>query len=193
MEEKRSGFNWKKLGYWAVGIILFLFAFTWTGEHVDDFLRWKDERAARAFDAALAADREKLKQMEMADTYGATTPEGTIEFIITALEKGDIELASKYYYVLDQEKAKASFEKQLSEKGKLDITTTYFGNLLDGKKECNDEESVCVFENEYTRSEDEMILLPGAKEPILFVKGSKGRESGSLELNLYTGIWKQKY
>ena len=189
MEEKR-GFNWKKLAYWVGGAVLFLFAFTWTGEHVDDFLRWKDERAARAFDAALEADREKLKQMEMADTYGATTPEGTIELIIAALEKDDIELAAKYYYVLDQEKARASFEKQHSEKGSLDIAITFFKDLLRGTKGCNEKGDGCTFYYEYTTTEDQHVNLPNNPDPYLIPKGSKERESGDFSLNVYTGVWK---
>src|SRR3989338_7540781 len=191
-EEKRSGFNWKKLGYWVAGIVLFLFAFTWTGEHVDDFLRWKDERAARAFDAALAADREKLKQMEMADTYGATTPEGTIELIIAALEKDDTELASKYYYVLDQEKAKESFEKQLSEKGNLDIALTFFKDLLRGTKGCNEKGDGCTFRFKYTTEEDEYINLPNNPTSQLLAKGSLDTKANDFDLNFYTGVWKAR-
>ena len=189
MEEKK-GFRWKKLGYWVGGVVLFLFAFVWLGEHVDDFLRWKDERAARAFDAALAADREQLKQMEMADTYGAPTPEGTIELIIAALEKGDIELASKYYYVLDQEKAKASFENQLSEKGNLDIAVTFFKDLLRGTKGCNEKGDGCTLEYEFLTTEDEYIPLINNPVPQFLPKGSKQRKANDFELNQYTGVWK---
>jgi len=38
----------------------------------------------------------------MEDTYGGETPEETLELFISALEKGDVELASKYF-VLDKQ------------------------------------------------------------------------------------------
>ena len=38
-----------------------------------------------------------LKKLYENDTYGGATPEETIALFIDALEKGDIELASKYY------------------------------------------------------------------------------------------------
>jgi len=33
----------------------------------------------------------------MADTYGSSTPQGTLQMYISAVEKGDYELASKYF------------------------------------------------------------------------------------------------
>ena len=40
----------------------------------------------------------------MEDTYGSTTPEGTLQMFIDALEKNDIDLAVKYVFVDDREK-----------------------------------------------------------------------------------------
>lgn len=62
---------------------------------------------------------EDLKQQYENDTYGGKTPEETLQLFISALEKGDIDLASKYF-VLD---------KQEEWRGKLTEITNK--NLLD--------------------------------------------------------------
>jgi hypothetical protein len=181
---------WKKISI-GLGIVVLLWAaFIYVGEHMDDIVRWKMDRDARAFDAIIASEKEKLRQMEMADTYGSTTPEETVELIILALEKGDIDLASKYYYVLDQEKAKASFEKQLAEKGNLDTAIIFYKDLLRGTKGCNEQGDGCTLEFEFIREKEETVLFPGANEPTVFPKGSAGIGGNDFELNVFNGIWK---
>jgi hypothetical protein len=184
---------WVKRGAYAVlGIVLFLFAFVWLGEHVDDFIRWKIDREARAYEALVEADRQKLIALEKADTYGSTTPEGTIELIISALEKGDVELASKYYYVLDQEKALAGFKKQQSENGNLNVAITFFKDILRGEKKCNEENDGCTFSFEYLTTEDEYVTLANNPEQFFVPRGSKERKSGDFSLNTQTGLWKSE-
>ncbi|MEK7091942.1 MAG: hypothetical protein AAB900_03060 [Patescibacteria group bacterium] len=46
---------------------------------------------------------ENLKEAYRQDTYGATTPEGTLKLFIEAFQKGDVDLASKYFVVEKQE------------------------------------------------------------------------------------------
>jgi hypothetical protein len=55
------------------------------------------------------------------DTYGGKTPEETLVMFIDALEKGDIELASKYF-VLDDNLSRQKWEdglKQAQEEGRI--------------------------------------------------------------------------
>src|SRR3989344_4272535 len=47
---------------------------------------------------------ELLQKAYKNDTYGGNTPEETLELFRTALEKGDIELASKYFVIEKQKK-----------------------------------------------------------------------------------------
>ncbi len=192
--ENSVGKKWLKRGVYSVaGVVLFLYAFVWFGNHTDDILRWKVDRDSRAYSAMLQAERDQLKAMEMADTYGSTTPEGTAELILAALEKNDLVLASKYYYVLDQEKALASFKKQEAEKGNLNIAISFFKDILGGKKKCNEDGDGCSLSYEYLREQDEYIQLPGADKPFLFEKGSKSTKSHSFELNKYKNIWKAEF
>lgn len=193
--KETQGKTWlKRAGYALGGTIAAWALFVWFGNYVaEDLARAIADRRARAFDAAIAAEKERLKRMEMADTAGGATPEETVRMIIAALEDGDIVRASTYYYVLDQEKARESFAKQFSEKKDLSASVSYFKNILDGEKECDEKTTICVFTKEYVRDTDEWLLLPGAAEPVLFSRGSKGRETGSFVLNQYTGVWKIKY
>lgn len=55
--------------------------------------------------------QNKLEQPYKEDTYGGKTPEETWGMFLDALKKGDIELASKYYDVGHQEKAKETILK----------------------------------------------------------------------------------
>lgn len=49
---------------------------------------------------------ENYKDILRKDTYGGNTPEETLAFFINALEKEDVELASKYFYLNTDEKSK---------------------------------------------------------------------------------------
>ncbi len=166
-------FNWKKITYWTLGVVLAWALFIYVGEHMDSIIQWKVDRESQAVDAAIRADEAKLAAMERVDTYGATTPEGTITLIIAALEKGDIDLASKYYYVLDQDKAKAMYSNLAKKENSLQKSVDFFKRILGGQKKCNKNSNICVFENE--------------------VAVTKDIESKTFELNSYTGVWKVKY
>lgn len=187
----------KKMPLWAKrtlyslsGVLLLLIGIIWFGLYIPDIMRWKMDREAVRYEEKLESERQQLAAMQMADTYGSTTPEGTVALIIAALEAGDTVLASKYYYVLDQEKALASFNKQRAEKGNLDIAITFFKDLLRGTKGCNKEGDGCTLRYEYLSEKDELVQLPGTKTPMLFEKGSKSTKANDLQRNQYTGIWK---
>lgn len=61
---------------------------------------WKEVDDADLFAVKMA----ELKKMQEADTFGGTTPYETLEMYISALEKGDYALASKYFVIENQEK-----------------------------------------------------------------------------------------
>ncbi|MDP3726134.1 MAG: hypothetical protein Q8R36_02965 [bacterium] len=73
-----------------------------------------------------------LEEEYRSDTYGGATPEETLALFITALEAGDIELASKYFLPDDREEIKSYFqtireqnewEKVLNDARNLKLTT----------------------------------------------------------------------
>ena len=60
-------------------------------------------------EALKKAEQEDYKRA-MADTYGGKTPQETLQMYIDAVEKGDYELASKYFIGDNQEKELRSFD-----------------------------------------------------------------------------------
>lgn len=69
---------------------------------------------AAKFEKELADKKAKIA----ADTYGGKTPQETLDMFIAAVEKGDYELASKYFVVERQEKELK--ELQISERKNID-------------------------------------------------------------------------
>jgi fructose-specific component phosphotransferase system IIB-like protein len=170
--------------------ILILMAYTWLGLHAMDIYMWSQERAAIAYDKEILASQEKLAQLERSDTYGSTTPEGTLLLLIDALAHNDPVLASKYYYVLDQETALKDYQAMLAKDGSLDRAEQYYRNLNAGKIECNDIAQGCTFSHERIRSEDESVVFPNTPDPVIFEKGSVSLQAVDLKFYTNSGVWK---
>lgn len=68
---------------------------------------------AAKFEAEIADKKAKIAN----DTYGGKTPQETLDLFISAVEKGDYELASKYFVVERQEE----WKKNLIEVKNLDF------------------------------------------------------------------------
>jgi len=90
----------KKRIYWAL-IVVALITIAWWG-----WGRYQNEQIFSRFQvggkkALTAEEFQKLADIlpgkYKADTYGSTTPEGTLALFIDALKKGDADLASKYF------------------------------------------------------------------------------------------------
>ena len=61
-----------------------------------------------------------LREKYEADTYGGSTPEETLQLFVDALKKGDVDLASKYFMVEEQEKQVAYLQDRQA-KGLLNV------------------------------------------------------------------------
>jgi len=68
-------------------------------------------RMAEAINQAVQDDYNA----KMADTYGGKTPQETLQLYIAAVEKGDYELASKYFVIEGQKGELESLESSPSE------------------------------------------------------------------------------
>ena len=76
------------------GFFGFLFALNYGLEKYNQSKQWQEiKKSAEAFQKA----EQELYQKMMADTYGGKTPQETLELFIAAVEKGDYELASRYF------------------------------------------------------------------------------------------------
>ena len=89
-----------------VGFFGFLFALNYGLEKYNQSKQWQEiKKSAEAFQKA----EQELYQKMMADTYGGKTPQETLELFIAAVEKGDYELASKYFVSEKQEEWNKNF------------------------------------------------------------------------------------
>ncbi|MDP3725331.1 MAG: hypothetical protein Q8R20_02595 [Nanoarchaeota archaeon] len=72
---------------------------------------WKDAQFQKKVEQVRKEDYDRA----MSDTYGGKTPQETLKMYIEAVEKGDYELASRYFVEKEREKELARFEKSLKE------------------------------------------------------------------------------
>lgn len=90
--------------------ILTLWAFIDSGYQAWQGYKWQKQTAKF---------QDVLEQPYKEDFYGGKTPEETWGMFLDALKKGNVELASKYYDVAHQERAKEMIEKIKQEDGQL--------------------------------------------------------------------------
>ena len=86
-------------------IVFGVIVFVWYGYvGTVKYINWKwwqgMKNEAANFEKEIADKKAKIA----ADTYGGKTPQETLDMFITAVEKGDYELASKYFVVERQDK-----------------------------------------------------------------------------------------
>jgi hypothetical protein len=77
-----------------VGIILFSFAAI---VGIAIFEQWRWERRVESAREMMKQTIDKIYQEQLADNIGGKTPQETLRLYIEALERGDYELASKYW------------------------------------------------------------------------------------------------
>ena len=98
--ERQSAEPEKPKNKWKIRVafvaIIFLVIGTLIGARV--YKLWKEVNDADLF----AIKMEELKRQQEADTFGGVTPYETLEMYIAAVEKGDFELASKYFVIEKQ-------------------------------------------------------------------------------------------
>lgn len=115
-----------------------------------------------------------LEQPYKEDTYGGKTPEETWSMFLDALKKGDIDLASKYYDVEHQEKAKEMILKIKNNDGLV-----VWVKELEGLKKSSREplEGQANYYYDYFDKEFKQVI----SAPVIFY------------LNPYTNVWKIVY
>ena len=93
--------------HWGVVLILAVLAglVIWAMLNLGPWLKNLQEwRAAKTA-------QKQIEKLYRDDKYGGKTPEETFDLFIAALEKGDIELASKYFVLNKQEQWKKTLEE----------------------------------------------------------------------------------
>jgi len=96
---KKRKTRWKLLGAFLL-IIVAAFGGLWLlGDYEMRKREWQIDALARGLKEWEKQDHERA----MADTYGGRTPQETLQMYINAVEKGDYELASRYFIQEKQE------------------------------------------------------------------------------------------
>ncbi len=96
----RKSARWKFV-FGLLGIIFLTLAILAGGKF---YFFWRGTRAVQELAEALKRAEEEDYQRAMADTYGGKTPQETLRMYIDAVEKGDYELASRYFIIERQER-----------------------------------------------------------------------------------------
>jgi len=105
----------KIAAYAVAAFALFLVALNYGLEKYNQSKQWQEiKKSAEAFQKA----EQELYQKMMADTYGGKTPQETLQMYIDAVEKGDYELASRYFVKSKQEEELRAL--QAAEKADID-------------------------------------------------------------------------
>ena len=79
---------------------------------------WRGTKAVQELAEAMKRAKEEDYQRAMADTFGGKTPQETLQMYIDAVEKGDYELASRYF-VLNKQDGALNYLTLLSDNEKL--------------------------------------------------------------------------
>ena len=99
----------------VVGAFVLLIMVAWGWQK---YRYWQDEKIAQKAEEGIRKWQQEDYERAMADTYGGKTPQETLQMYIDAVEKGDYELASRYF-VLDKQERELNYLISLSDNEKL--------------------------------------------------------------------------
>jgi len=107
----------------------------------EGYKRWHESKqayeATQKFEQAMKEYNKTLEE----DTYGGKTPQETLNMFISALEKGDIDLAAKYF-ALDENLSRKQWEdglKKAKEEGRIEGIVSLLKQAKDLPRESNPE------------------------------------------------------
>jgi len=134
----------------GVVVVLILVGAGWYG-----YGKWQDAMILEKFqtggEKALTGEEflrlgDILLKKYASDTYGSTTPEGTLELFVTALKAGDADLASKYFIPEKQKQAVLDIE-EINKNNRMDAVILDISGY--DRKACDDKNIECTFSRYY--------------------------------------------
>ncbi len=81
----------------VIGVGILYGGFVLGVESYDKFRVWRNEQLMKQIDEDFDRMEQETLERQMADTFGGTTPQETLQMFIKAVEAGDYDLASKYF------------------------------------------------------------------------------------------------
>lgn len=101
----------KKIIFVVLAVVVLGGLLIWLGPgFYNDYKTWQFTKQMNQISEELDKAKKDEYQAMMADTYGGKTPQETLRMYITAVEKGDYDLASKYFVREKQEKEPNNFD-----------------------------------------------------------------------------------
>ena len=158
--------------FWAIFALFFVVLVI-----ISLYLAWQWYLSPQAVQRAQLEENMRLYTKAMknyedamrADTYGSSTPEGTLQMFIDALKQGDVELASQYF-VYDPTKPKSGWLEAL-EADKKDGSFPQIISLLEKAKSTNP-------------------IMEGYFDFELRDDSGRLVTDVGMKLNTYSGVWK---
>lgn len=168
--------------HWSVVFILAVLAglVIWSMLNLGPWLRtWQEQRA-------VAAAQKKLEELYRNDKYGGKTPEETFDMFIAALEKGDVDLASKYFVLNKQEQWRKTLEEYKTKALITDFVDELKNEKSNWEKINSNKENIAQY-NYYTTAENNTVADFNGQSIAI----PAGRYKNSIIFEKYlSGIWK---
>ena len=172
-----------------MGVLVFLFIAGSLGQYYipraeEYFMNKRGEKMIADWEAK----KKALEELEKQDFVGGKTPEETMEMVIEALEKNDVELASRYYSVEVRELALKSLESEFSKNNNLSLSTKYFSDVFyKGIGKFNKDKTKKSFNFSYITSSTSTTTV--GVDTVVVPAGSVSTKFLDLKLNI-NNIWK---
>lgn len=113
MEQNEAGRDYRKMIFifLAIVFVVIISVIAW-----EAYKESQLPQKAAELQQQIDQEREQERQRLMADTHGGKTPQETLRMYIEAVEKGDYELASKYFIEEKRDEEIASFNGSTAQK-----------------------------------------------------------------------------
>ncbi len=188
--------NWKKL-LWNGFLYVFLpcFVLFWLitayGYYRPAIKEYFLNKRAENFLERVEKQKQFYADLEKKDTSGGKTPEETLDLFVSALKRGDADLASKYYDVRVQKDALESLKKEFSLNGNYNNSIKYFEEVREkGRKICDEQISSCTIKYEYKTEKETSSMIIETDQEIVIPKNSIRTKFVVLKINRQVVLWK---
>ena len=145
--------------HWGVVLILAVLAglVIWAMLNLAPWLRNLQEwRAAKTA-------QEQIEKLYRNDKYGGKTPEETFDMFVSALEKGDIDLASKYFVLNKQEQWKKTLEEYKIKALLADFNSELLKNRVQWKRIETEDKNIIEYNYDVKVPENTTVEITGNK------------------------------
>lgn len=187
----------RRISYWVLGVVgvifLILFALgTFFMDYYPNIEQYFIEKRQQAYLDKINADKAILEEKYKNDSVGGKTPEETIDMLLDALKKNDVETASSYYIPELKEQALIDYKEELEKEGNLNRSIEYISNTrYKGTKGCDmkAERQGCGFRYKHVFDVETKTYFANGDVLIIPAGGSLD-DYTEVILNKYTNVWK---